>query len=362
MTDRIFNFSAGPCTLPLSALEKAQKEFVNYENAGMSLIEMSHRGKHYDKVHMDAISNVREVFGVPDNFEVLLLQGGATLQFAMIPMNFLPKGKTGDYVNTGAWAKKAIADGKKLGDTRIIWTGENENFTRMPNPDEIKPGDNSAYVHVCGNETIGGIEFTKYPDTGDVPLIVDMSSHILSREVPFDKISMIYAGAQKNMGPAGLAVAIIRKDLLENSVENLPAYLSYNTHAPKDSMYNTPPVFAIYMMKLTLDWVKEQGGLSAMNDLADKRSSLIYEVIDSSDGWFRCPVDKGSRSRMNVVWRLPAEDLEKKLIKEALDAGFSGLKGHRSVGGCRASMYNAMPVEGAAKLAELMSNFKKNNS
>jgi len=353
MGNRIFNFSAGPCTLPLPAIEKAASEFVDYEGAGMSLIEMSHRGKHYDKVHMDALANVRKVFEVPEGYDILFLQGGATLQFAMLPMNFLPEGKTAEYVNTGAWAKKAIADGKKVGPTRVIWTGEEGNFTQMPDP--------AAYLHLCGNETIGGIEFKDYPDTGDVPLIVDMSSHILSRRVPWEKISMIYAGVQKNMGPAGMAVVIIKKDLLETAADGLPAYLSYKTHAPKDSMYNTPPVFAIYMMKLTLDWVKEQGGLDAMDKLAEQRSSTIYDAIDGSGGYYNCPVDKVSRSRMNVVWRLSSEDLEKKFIAEALEAGFSGLKGHRSVGGCRASMYNAMPLDGAVKLAEFMAEFKKKN-
>ncbi len=362
MANRIYNFSAGPCTLPLPAIEKAASEFVDYEGAGMSLIEMSHRGKHYDKVHMDALANVRQVFGVPEDYDIMFLQGGATLQFAMLPMNFLAEGKTAEYVNTGAWAKKAIADGKKVGPTRVIWTGEEEKFSRMPAMDELKFGDDAAYVHLCGNETIGGIEFNEYPDTGNVPLVVDMSSHILSSEVPWDKISMIYAGAQKNMGPAGMGVVIIKKDMMETAADGLPAYLSYKTHAPKDSMYNTPPVFAIYMMKLTLDWVMEQGGLKAMDALADKRSGAIYEAIDSSGGWYNCPVDRASRSRMNVVWRLPSEDLEKKLIAEALGAGFSGLKGHRSVGGCRASMYNAMPVEGATNLAQFMADFKKANS
>jgi len=361
MENRIFNFAAGPCTLPVSALKKAQEDFMDYEGAGMSLIEMSHRGEHYDKVHSAAMANVRELLGVPDNYDVLLLQGGATLQFAMIPMNFLPQGKTGEYVNTGTWAKKAISDGKKIGSTRVIWDNEADKYTRMPAAGEIKNSDDAAYVHLCSNETIGGIELQEYPDTGDVPLIVDMSSNILSRPVPIEKISMIYAGAQKNMGPAGLGVVIIRKDLVEKAADNLPAYLSYKTHAPKDSLYNTPPVFAIYMMKLTLDWMKDIGGLPALEDLAVKRSGAIYDAVDESDGYFRCPVDKASRSRMNVVWRLPSEDLEKKFIKEALNAGFSGLKGHRSVGGCRASMYNAMPIEGAVSLAQFMLDFKKKN-
>ncbi|MBF0104604.1 MAG: 3-phosphoserine/phosphohydroxythreonine transaminase [Deltaproteobacteria bacterium] len=362
MKNRIFNFSAGPCTLPLSALEKAQKDFVDYQGAGMSIIEMSHRGKHYDKVHFEAIANIRELLSVPEDFDIMFIQGGATLQFAMVPMNFLGAGKVGEYVNTGAWAKKAIADGKKIGETKVIWSGEDKNFTVMPKPLDIKFSADAAFVHMCSNETIGGIECHDFPDTGSVPLIADMSSHIMSRPIDFSKIDMAYGGVQKNLGPAGMAVVIMKKSLVEKANENLPAYLSYKIHASKDSLYNTPSVFVIYIMKLTTDWVKEIGGLKAVENLAISRSGLVYEAIDNSGGWYSCPVDKNSRSRMNVVWRLPSEDLEKKFIAEALDAGFSGLKGHRSVGGCRASMYNAMPLEGAKKLAEFMVRFKQANA
>ena len=362
MTNRIFNFAAGPCTLPLPALEKAQADFVGYQGAGMSIIEMSHRGKHYDEVHHGALSNVRELLAVPDTHDVLILQGGATLQFAMIPMNLNSEGKTGEYVFTGAWAKKAIADAKKIGPARVIWTGEDGNFTRMPSPDEIKVGADAAYVHITSNETIGGIEFQDYPDTKDVPLVADMSSHIMSRPVDFSKLDLIYAGAQKNLGPSGSTLIIAHKNLIEKCNEGLPAYLSYKTHAPKESLYNTPPVFAIYMLKLTLDWVKESGGLKEMEQRAIKRSELIYSTIAESDGWYRCPVDTATRSRTNVCFRLPTEELEKTFISEALSQQMSGLKGHRSVGGCRASMYNAMPIEGAEKLAQFMSDFKKKNA
>ncbi len=362
MTNRIFNFSAGPCTLPLEVLQKAQKEFVDYGGAGMSLIEMSHRGEHYDKVHYEAIANVREVLGVPDTHDVMFVQGGATLQFAMVPMNLMADGKTAEYINTGTWSKKAIADAERVGPTRVIWSGEEEDFTRIPGKEELKVGDDAAYLHICSNETIGGIEYHQLPETGDVPLIADTSSHIMSRPVDWGKLHMAYAGAQKNLGPAGMALVIMRKDLAENCKDGLPAYLSYKTHASKDSLYNTPPVFAIYMMKLTLDWVKSLGGLAEMEKRALARSGMIYDIIDNSDGWYRCPVDRASRSRMNVCFRLPSEDLEKKFIAQALEAKFSGLKGHRSVGGCRASMYNAMPVEGAEKLAAVMVEFKKNNA
>jgi phosphoserine aminotransferase len=362
MTHRIYNFSAGPCTLPLSVLEKAQIDFVDYQGAGMSLIEMSHRGKHYDEVHHAAIANVCEVLAVPQSHDVLFLQGGATLQFAMVPMNLMAAGKTAEFLNTGAWAKKAIADAEKIGATRVIWSGEPENFTRIPANDEYRIGNDAAYLQICGNETIGGIEFHAYPDTAAVPLVADMSSHIMSRPVDWRKVDLAYAGAQKNLGPAGLALVVVNKTLLEQCKEDLPAYLSYKTHASKDSLYNTPPVFAIYIMKLILDWVKTEGGLAEMEKRAIARSKAIYDTIDASDGWYRCPVDTASRSRMNVCFRLPTEALEQKFIAGALAAKFSGLKGHRSVGGCRASMYNAMPVEGAERLAEFMLQFKKNNA
>jgi len=362
MANRIFNFSAGPCTLPLPALEKAQTEFVDYQGAGMSLIEMSHRGKHYDDVHYAAIVNIREVLNIPESHDVLFIQGGATLQFAMVPLNLVIDGKSAEFLNTGTWVKKAIADAEKIGPTRIIWTGESENFTRIPTHDEYNVAEDAAYLHICGNETIGGIEYHAYPDTSAVPLVADMSSHIMSRPIDWSKLDLAFAGAQKNLGPAGLALVIVNKALLEKCKDGLPAYLSYKTHAAKDSLYNTPSVFAIYMMKLTIDWVKSEGGLAEMEKRALARSGALYDTIDSSDGWYRCPVDKASRSRMNVCFRLPTEELETKFIADALEANFSGLKGHRSVGGCRASMYNAMPLEGAEKLADFMAEFKKKNA
>ena len=359
---RIFNFAAGPCTLPLPALEKAASEFVDYGGAGMSLIEMSHRGKQYEAVHNQALTALREVLGVPADFEILFLQGGATLQFGMVPLNLRADGKTFEYANTGAWAKKAIADGKKVGPTRVVWTDEANKFTRMPKAAELKPGADAAYLHITTNETIGGIEFHEFPDTGAVPLVADMSSDILSRPLPFAKFALNYAGAQKNLGPAGNAVVIVRKDVLERCREDLPAYLGYKSHVPDKSMYNTPAVFAIYMMKLNLDWVQSVGGLAEMDKRAARRSEIVYRAVDSSGGWYRSPVDPASRSRMNVVFRLPSEELEEKFLGEAGKAEMSGLKGHRSVGGCRASMYNAMPIEGAERLAQFMADFKQRNS
>jgi len=361
MPKRIFNFAAGPCTLPLPALEKAAAEFVDYAGAGMSLIEMSHRGKHYEAVHNQALELLREVLFVPGGFEILLLQGGATLQFAMVPLNLRADGRTFEYANSGAWAKKAIADGKKVGPTRVVWTDEANKFARMPKPSELTPGADAAFLHVTSNETIGGIEMAGFPDTGTVPLVADMSSDILSRPIPYERFGLIYAGAQKNLGPAGNAVILVRKDVLERCREDLPAYLGYKSHVPDKSMYNTPAVFAIYMMKLNLEWVKSVGGLAEMDKRAARRSATVYEAIDGSGGWYRSPVDKASRSRMNVVFRLPSEELEEKFVAEAGKAEMSGLKGHRSVGGIRASMYNAMPVEGAERLAQFMAEFKKRN-
>jgi phosphoserine aminotransferase len=362
MTDRIWNFGAGPGALPESVLKQAQKDLWNIAGSGIGVAEHSHRGKVFDKVIKDAEAACRELAGIGDDYHVLFLQGGATLQFAMVPMNLHVDGKTAEYVNTGAWAKKAISDSKKIGATKVVWTDEANNYSRVPKPDEVKVSPDASYVHVTGNETIGGIEYHRYPDTGNVPLVSDASSHIMSAKVDVSKFGLIYAGAQKNLGPAGLTVVIVRKDLLARAKDTLPAYLVYRTHIPDQSMYNTPPVFAIYMMKLTFDWVKSVGGLAEMERRANLRSKTIYDAIDQSGGWYRCPVDKESRSRMNVVWRLPTEELENRFLDETKKADMSGLKGHRSVGGCRASMYNAMPIEGASHLAQFMQDFKKKNS
>jgi len=361
MMNRIFNFSAGPCTLPLPALEEAQAEFVDYQGAGMSLIEMSHRGKQYDAVHTEALDLIKRLYGLPDNYKVLFLGGGATLQFSMIPMNLMGQGGTCDFTLTGAWAKKAYADAKKIGDVNLLFDGSPDSFMKLPDPAALKVRPESSYLHLTSNETIGGVQWKSFPTTGDVPLVCDMSSDFVSRRVPVENFGLIYAGAQKNAGPAGVAVVIIREDLLERCPDSLTAYLSYATHAPKDSMYNTPPVFPIYMMMKTLEWLEGLGGLPAAEKLADERSSLIYGAIAADSGFFTCPVDEGCRSKMNVVFRLPSEDLEKQFVAEAMAEGMSGLKGHRSVGGCRASVYNAMPVEGAKKLAEFMHEFARKN-
>ena len=358
---RIFNFSAGPSTLPLETLQEAAEKLVDYENAGMSLIEMSHRGKQYDAIHSETISLVKEVLAVPEDYHVLLLQGGATLQFGMIPLAFLQQGMTADYVLTGSWAKKALNDAKAVGNVNVAWDGADEKYARMPAKDELKLSPDAAYVHICSNETIGGIQFPDFPDTGDVPLICDMSSEIMSRKLPWDKIDMVYAGAQKNLAPSGMALVIIKGSLLQKANKSLPAYLRYDIHADNNSLYNTPPSFVVWMTRLTLRWIKSIGGIDGVAKRRDEKADMLYDAIENSNGYYRNPVDKASRSTMNVVWRLPSEDLEKKFIEEAGKAGLNGLKGHRSVGGCRASIYNAMPIEGVKALTEFMKTFMENN-
>jgi phosphoserine aminotransferase len=359
--NRIFNFSAGPCTLPLPALEEAQAEFLDYHGKGMSIIEMSHRSKEYDAVHAEAMALVRRLYGLPDNYKVLFLGGGATLQFAMVPMNLLGKDQSCDFTVTGSWSKKALADAKKIGSVNVVFDGSESGFMTLPAAAAVNVNPDAAYLHLTSNETIGGVQWPDFPDTGAVPLVCDMSSDFVSRKVPVDKFGLIYAGAQKNAGPAGTSIVIIREDLLARSSEELPAYLSYATHAPKDSMYNTPPVFPIYMLMKTLSWLEKLGGLPAAEKMAAERSGLIYGAIEKDSGFYSCPVDAACRSNMNIVFRLPGEDLEKRFVAEALAVGMSGLKGHRSVGGCRASVYNAMPIEGARALADFMGEFARRN-
>ena len=359
--NRIFNFSAGPCTLPVPALEEAQAEFLDYQGQGMSLIEMSHRSKQYDAVQMEAMDLVRRLYGLPENYKVMLLGGGATLQFAMVPMNLLGKSQSCDFTLTGAWAKAALNDTRKIGTANLVFDGTPSSFMTLPAANRLPVNKDAAYLHLTSNETIGGVQWREFPDSHGVPLVCDMSSDFVSRRIPVGKFGLIYAGAQKNAGPAGVTVVIIREDLLARSSDTLPAYLSYATHAAKDSMYNTPPVFAIYMMMKTLAWLEKQGGLPAAEKLADQRADLIYGAIEAGSGFYRCPVDAACRSKMNIVFRLPSEELEKAFVAEAEAAGMSGLKGHRNVGGCRASVYNAMPVAGAKALADFMGDFARRN-
>jgi phosphoserine aminotransferase len=358
---RKYNFYAGPSTLPLPVLERIRDEIVDTQGQGLSMIETSHRGGMYEAVHNEAIELLRGVLGVPKDRQILFLAGGATLQFAMVPMNLLGKNGSCDYVLSGAWAKKAVADARLCGTVRLAYDGTSANFASLPEPTSVRVPDDSAYLHLTSNETIGGVQWQQFPASGAVPLVADMSSDIMSRRIPVERFGLIYAGAQKNLGPAGLTVVIITEDLLQRSSKNLPAYLSYRTHAEENSLYNTPPVFSVWVLGLMLQWVQEQGGLEAVQKRNEQKAALIYRAIDSSGGFYRSPIDPPVRSTMNVVFRLPSEELEKKFLGESEKAGMLGLKGHRSVGGCRASLYNGMPLEGAQALASLMREFAARN-
>lgn len=360
MSDRKHNFSAGPCTLPLDVLKEAQAEFVDYAGAGMSLIEMSHRGKHFMAVAEEATRLALEVYGAPDDFSVLFLQGGALLQFSMVPMNLLQTGQRAAYINSGTWANGAITDAKQYGDVYMAWDGEPDNFMRMPVSSELVIEDNTRYLHVTSNETIGGIRIHEWPEV-EVPMVADMSSDYMSRSIPWEKFDLVYGGVQKNLGPAGMAVVFVRKSILEQTNRNIGRYLRYDIQESKDSMFNTPPVFTIYMLGKVLKWMKAEGGLAAMEKKAAVKSSLLYDAIDQSGGFYRCPVEDASRSHMNVVFRLASEELEAKFIAEAEKADLMNLKGHRSVGGCRASIYNALPTESVAALSSFMSSFQESN-
>ena len=354
---RIHNFYAGPATLPLAALERARDEMIDWAGTGMSVMETSHRSKEYDAVHHEAMTLFGELLGLDDDQQVLFLQGGASTQFAMVPMNFVPAGGSADYVITGAWSEKALKEANIVASGRVAGSSEPSGFTRIPRQDELDLDPAAAYVHITSNNTIKGTQFHSFPDTGTVPLVADMSSDFLWRPVDATRFHLIYAGAQKNIGPSGVTVVIVRKSWLEKANGGLPTMLRYQTHAAKDSLYNTPPTFAIYMIRNVLLWVKEQGGLAGMEQRNRAKGDLLYRAIEAHPEFYRCPVEKGSRSFMNVVWRLPNEALEAKFVAEAKGKGMVGLKGHRSVGGCRASIYNAMELAGAEALATFMDDF-----
>lgn len=361
MNNRIFNFSAGPATLPLAVLKEAQEELLNYNNTGMSVLEMSHRSKAYEAINSEAEANMKDILGLGDDYRVLFLQGGASTQFAMVPMNFLTPEATADYILTGSWSEKAQKEAKLYGNTHVAASTADGNYKRIPKFDEIKLSEKPAYVHITSNNTIFGTQWHTLPSFGNIPLIADMSSDMLSRPFNAKDFALIYAGAQKNLGPAGVTVVIIRKDLLENNPKTIPTMLRYSTHADKDSLYNTPPCFAVYTVNLVLRWLKGLGGLKVIEKMNIEKAELIYDVIDQSNGFYKGHADKESRSLMNITFRLPNEELEKAFVAESTAVGLNGLKGHRSVGGLRASIYNAMPKEGCAALRDFMLEFQRKN-
>ena len=345
--------------MPLPVLEKAAAEMTNYGGSGMSVMEMSHRSKYYDDIINGAQDVLRRVYNIPDNYRILFMQGGATMQFSAVPLNLMVTGKA-DYAITGNFARNAYKEAKKFGDIHIAATSEADNFTWVPTPDQLDIRPDADYFYICANNTIFGTEWHYDPNAGDVPVVADMSSNILSKPVDISKYGMIYAGAQKNMGPAGMAVVIIREDLMGHYRENMPVLLDYQLMADKNSMYNTPPTYSIYMMKLVTEWVEQMGGLEAMAKNADLRSSMLYDYLDSTD-FSKGAAQKASRSRMNVTFRTGNDELDKKFIQESIDAGMTNLKGHRLVGGMRASIYNAMPIEGVEYLIDFMKKFENNN-
>ncbi len=354
---RKFNFSAGPAMLPTAVIERAQQEMLDWNDSGMSVMEMSHRGKEYMSIAAKAEKDLREVMTIPDNYKVLFLQGGASSQFAAIPLNLLGDKESADYINTGMWSKKAIAEAKRYCTVNIVADTSGNGFTTVPTQAELNLNPDAAYVHYTPNETIGGLEFDYIPETGDVPLIADMSSTILSRPLDVSKFAMIYAGAQKNIGPAGLAIVIIREDLLGKAAASTPTMFNYETLASNDSMYNTPPTYSWYMAGLVFEWIKEQGGLEAMAEVNKRKADKLYAEIDSSD-FYGSPVAINGRSWMNVPFTLADADLDAAFLRGAAERGLVTLKGHRSVGGMRASIYNAMPEEGVDALVAYMQDFK----
>ena len=358
---RLFNFSAGPAMIPEAVLQRAQKEFLDWNGTGMNTMEMSHRGKEFLSIANQAEADLREVMSIPDNYKVLFLQGGASAQFTAIPMNLLRGKKTADYFNTGQWSKKAIGEAKRFCDVNIVASSEDDGFNSVPDKSTWKLNPDAAYVHYTANETIGGVEFDEMPDVGDVPLVVDLSSTILSRPIDVSKFALIYAGAQKNIGPAGLTIVIVRDDLIGDIIDGAPSTFDYKIQADNDSMYNTPPTYALYLAGLVFDWVKGLGGLAGMAKINQRKAEKLYAAIDDSNGFYNNPVNPQYRSWMNVTFTLDNADLDADFLAGAKQAGLVTLKGHRSVGGMRASIYNAMPEEGVDALIVFMQDFAANN-
>jgi phosphoserine aminotransferase len=360
MTQRPYNLNPGPAILPLEVMEQAQKELLSFKGKGLSILEISHRSKDYDAINIEAQQDLKDLFGLPAGYKAIFLGGGASLQFGMIPMNFMAGGSA-DYVNTGEWAKKAMKEAKRFGVVNVAGSAEDKNFSYVPALSSLKLSPAAKYVHITTNETISGTRWNAFPETGSVPLFADMSSEIGSRVIDSKRFALIYAGAQKNLGPAGVTLVIIREDLLARCPDNIVTMLNYKTHVENDSLYNTPPVFAIYIVGLVLKWLKQQGGLQGIEAINNEKARILYEVIDAT-GFYRGTAAKSDRSTMNVTFRLKTEELEAKFIEESKQAGFIGLKGHRSVGGCRASIYNAFPLEGVKTLVAFMKKFESANS
>ena len=358
--ERVYNFSAGPSMLPESVLQKAAEQMVNYEGCGMSVMEMSHRSKDYEAIIKGCEALVRELMNVPDNYKVLFLQGGASSQFTMIPMNIGNKNKKCDIVITGQWAKKAAQEAKRYITVNEVASSADKTFSYIPKLDKSTFSKDADYFYICMNNTIYGTKYNELPDTGDVPLIADISSMVMSEELDVSKFGMLYAGAQKNLGPAGVTLCIIREDLIGNQMEQTPIMFNYQIHVDNGSMYNTPPTYGIYIMKLVLEWIKEQGGIKAVQKVNEAKAKLLYDFLDSSS-MFRGTVVPEDRSLMNIPFVTGDEELDAKFVKEAKEAGFVNLKGHRTVGGMRASIYNAMPMEGVEKLVAFMKKFEAEN-
>jgi len=357
---RVYNFNAGPAALPLAALERARDELIDFNGSGMSIIEHSHRGKEYEAVHDEAEALVRELLSVSDQYHVLFLQGGASQQFAMVPMNLLPPAKSADYILTGGWSEKDLEEAKLVGQVRVAsTTAEGGKYTRIPEASELKLDPQAAYVHVTSNNTLFGTQWFDFPATGNVPLVCDMSSDFLWRKFDVNRFGLVYAGAQKNAGPSGIVIVIVRKDLVESGRKDIPKIFRYKTHADNRSLYNTPPTFSVYLVRNVLSWIKDQGGLGAMEKANRDKGRVLYGAIDGAPDFYRCPVEKKSRSLMNVVFRLPTEALEEQFVSEAKKAKMVGIKGHRSVGGIRVSTYNAVSLEAVQTMAAFMSDFHK---
>lgn len=359
MSERIFNFSPGPATLPLDVLQNASNDIINFKESGIGICEISHRSKEFMEVASQTESLLRDLLHIPDNYKVLFLQGGASSQFFMIPMNLLGSYKKATYLNTGTWSKKSIKEAKLFGQIDVAYSSEDQKFNRVPQDNEYTVSDDSEYLYFVSNNTIFGTQFATMPSS-DRMLVSDMSSDILSRPFDVSQFGIIFAGAQKNMGPSGVTTVIIRDDLLNRAPENTPTMLKYSTHAEKDSMFNTPPTFPIYIIGQVLSWLKNKGGVAAMEEINREKAQLVYNMIDSTE-YYRGHAEKNSRSMMNIAFNLPTAELESQFIQEAAKVGLNGLKGHRSIGGCRASIYNAFPRNGVIKLVEYMKNFEKNN-